>query len=83
MLIIPHRVFPWNPKNILESSDNDDDEETTKKATNLSKPTLSQKNKTNNKPAPKLNRQPSVEDSDEVPVEVVEQPVESAEAELS
>jgi hypothetical protein len=59
-----HRVFPRNPKNILESSD-DDDEEATKKVTNLSKPTLSQRKKTNNKPAPKLNRQPSVEDVDD------------------
>jgi hypothetical protein len=58
------RVFPWNPQNILESSDNDD-EEATKKAMNLRKPTLSQKKKTNNKPAPKLNRQPSVEDVDD------------------
>ena len=29
-------VFPRNPKNILESSDNDDDDEATQKATNLS-----------------------------------------------
>jgi len=122
------RVFPQNPKNILESSDDDDDDdEATKKAMNLSKPTLSQKKKTNNKLAPKLNRQPSVEDVDdpadnlprvfprnprnilesdedgddetsnfpatsqdvdgdedgEDEVEVVEQPAESAEAELS
>ena len=42
-------VFLWNPKNILESSD--DDDEATKKVTNLSKPTLSQKRKlTTNRP---------------------------------
>ena len=49
-----HHVFPWNPKNILESSD-DDNNKATKRAMNLSKPTLSQKKKTNNKLAPKLN----------------------------
>ena len=44
------RVFPRNPKNILESSD-DDGDEATKKVTNLSKPTLSQKRKlTTNQP---------------------------------
>ena len=32
---------------------------------NLSKPTLSQKKKTNNKTSPKLNCQPSVEDMDD------------------
>lgn len=59
-----HRVFPRNPQNILESSD--DDDEATKKATNLSKPTLLPKKKTNlNKPASKVNRQPSVEDVDD------------------
>jgi len=38
--------------------------EATKKAMNLSKPTLSQKKKTNNKLAPKQNHQPSVKDVD-------------------
>jgi hypothetical protein len=52
-----HRDFPRNPKNILERSD-DDNDEATKKAKNLSKPTLLQKRKTNNKPAPKPNCQP-------------------------
>jgi hypothetical protein len=36
-----HHLFLWNPQNILESSDNND--EATKKATNISKPTLAQK----------------------------------------
>jgi hypothetical protein len=59
------RVFLQNPRNIIESSDDDDDDEATRKATNLNKPTLSQKKKTHNKSAPKLNRQPSVEDVDD------------------
>jgi hypothetical protein len=60
-----HHLFPRNSKNILESSDDDDDEEATKNVTNCSKPTLSQKKKTNNKLAPKLNHQPSVKDLDD------------------
>ena len=59
-----HRVFPRNPKNIIESDDDNEAEvtEATNKKANLSKPTLSQEKKTNDKPVPKSNRQPSVED---------------------
>jgi hypothetical protein len=53
-----HRVFSRNPKNIIESDDDDEAEvtEATKKKANLFKPnTLSQKKKTNHKTIPKLN----------------------------
>jgi hypothetical protein len=68
--------FPRNPRNIIESSDDDSDNEaatrpTTEAKKNLKKCTLSQNKETNQKINKKLvpkleqNRQPSVEDVDD------------------
>lgn len=67
----PRRAgIPRNPKNIIESSDDDDEPEAPEAKKNLKKVTPSQNKKTNRKinkkMVPKLeqNRQPSVEDVD-------------------
>lgn len=60
----PHlRIFPKNPRNIIESDDDDDDDgiatQAAKKKAKISK---TETRKSKNKPAPKSNRQASMED---------------------